>query len=146
MKQGTLSDKMGGHGDSGFFVVFLCVFFHFPCQIRDDPFFSLAQVRFLVSSTQKKGRREAQLAANHLVDLIVSGGLVPKTRVLVSLARRPIQGQTVYGNAKRLLLWYFEDQLKMLLADFVHALEEVRGFFFCLTFFLILLCREVVMK
>lgn len=86
-------------------------------------------MRFLVSSTQKKGRREAQLAANHLVDLIVSGGLVPKTRVLVSLARRPIQGQTVYGNAKRLLLWYFEDQLKMLLADFVHALEEVRGFF-----------------
>ncbi len=95
-------------------------------QIRDDPFFSLAQVRFLVSSSQKKGRREAQLAANHLVDLLVSGGLIPKHRALVSLARRPIQGQAVYGNAKRLLLWYFEDQMKLLIADFVHALEEVR--------------------
>jgi ribosome biogenesis protein MAK21 len=100
------------------------LFFSCKQQIRDDPFFSLSQVRYLVSSAEKKGRREAQLAANHLVDLLVSGGLVPKTRVLVSLARRPVQGQSVYGNAKRLLLWYFEDQLKLLISDFVRALED----------------------
>ncbi len=110
MKDGTLSDKMAATA----------------LQIRDDPFFSLRELRYLVTASHKKGRREAQLASQHLVDLFVSGGVVPKTRLLVSLARRPVGGggqDKMYGNVKRLLIWYFEDQLKLLVATFVQALE-----------------------
>ena len=109
MKQGTLSDKLAATA----------------LQVRDDPFFSLPQLRFLVASSAKKGRREAQLAAQHVVDLLVSGTVIPKSRTLVSLAKRPVGGGSEsYGNTKRLLIWFFEDQLKVLVASFVKALEE----------------------
>jgi ribosome biogenesis protein MAK21 len=107
MKDGTLSDKLASTA----------------IQIRDYPFFSLRELRFLVASSQKKGRREAQLAAQHLVDLLVSGSVVPKTRALVSLARRPVGAGQEKTGAKRLLIWYFEDQLKLLVAAFVQALH-----------------------
>ena len=108
MNKGTLGDRM----------VAMTIF------IRESGFFSLPQLRTLLASTQKKGRREAELASAHLADLFTSGDLVPKDRLLVSLARRQIGGGVeVERHYKRIVVWYFEDQLKAIVGEFVKALE-----------------------
>ena len=108
MKTGTLSDKMASQA----------------IQIRQTPFFCLPMMRQLVSSSEKKGRREAQLAAQHLGDLFCGANLLPQDRLLVSLARRPKLDIEDGRNLKQLMLWYFEDQLKLLFGRFVQALEQ----------------------
>lgn len=106
MSKGTMTDRLS----------FLAL------SVRQAPFHSLHHIRNLVSSAEKKGRREAELSSQHLQDLFIQV-LMPKTRLLVSLAKRPVGGQQGTDNTKRLLLWYFEDQIKILYATFVQSLE-----------------------
>ncbi len=111
MKSGTLGDKMTA----------------MAMQIRDYPFFHLAELASLVSSAGKKGRREAELAAKHVADLLCKGHAMPVTRLLHSLARRPVGGRAYEAHAAvrvRLLFWYFEDQLKIVFGKFVEAVDS----------------------
>ncbi|KAM8847394.1 CCAAT/enhancer-binding protein zeta [Synchiropus picturatus] len=99
--------------------------------IQDAPVHMLEHVEQLVSMVQKKGsRRMGLMALDTLRELLLSD-LLPESRKLQPFACRPLDQleQRTSGNRqardRRLLLWYFEQQLKQLVAQFVVALDAV---------------------
>lgn len=99
--------------------------------IQDTPVHSLEHVETLVSFIKKKGsRRQGLMALDTLRELLISD-LLPENRKLRSFSQRPFDmlEERASGNKdvrdRRLLLWYFEHQLKNVVAEFVVALDGV---------------------
>ncbi|XP_042562955.1 CCAAT/enhancer-binding protein zeta [Clupea harengus] len=99
--------------------------------IQDTPVHSLEHVESLVSFVKKKGsRRQGLMALDTLRELLISD-LLPENRKLRSFSQRPYDQleERASGNRdvrdRRLLLWYFEHQLKNMVAEFVIALDGV---------------------
>ncbi|KAF7652757.1 hypothetical protein LDENG_00092750 [Lucifuga dentata] len=99
--------------------------------IQDAPVHSLEHVENLVSMMKKKGsRRMGLMALDTLRELLLSD-LLPEARKLRPFAQRPFDQleERASGNRdardRRLVLWYFEHQLKNHVAEFVAALDVV---------------------
>ncbi|XP_022622596.1 CCAAT/enhancer-binding protein zeta [Seriola dumerili] len=99
--------------------------------IQDAPVHTLEHVENLVSMVKKKGsRRMGLMALDTLRELLLSN-LLPENRKLRPFAQHPFDQleEKASGNRdardRRLVLWYFEHQLKHHMAEFVVALDEV---------------------
>uniref|UniRef100_A0A3Q3J9Q0 CCAAT/enhancer-binding protein zeta n=1 Tax=Monopterus albus TaxID=43700 RepID=A0A3Q3J9Q0_MONAL len=99
--------------------------------IQDAPVHTLEHVENLVSMVKKKGsRRMGLMALDTLRELLLSD-LLPEDRKLRPFAQHPFDllEEKASGNRdardRRLVLWYFEHQLKHHVAEFVAALDVV---------------------
>lgn len=99
--------------------------------IQDAPVHTLEHMENLVSMVKKKGsRRMGLMALDTLRELLLSD-LLPEHRKLRPFAQHPFDQleEKASGNRdardRRLLLWYFEHQLKHHVADFVAALDTM---------------------
>uniref|UniRef100_A0A096LRA9 CCAAT enhancer binding protein zeta n=1 Tax=Poecilia formosa TaxID=48698 RepID=A0A096LRA9_POEFO len=99
--------------------------------VQDAPVHMLEHVETLVSMVKRKGsRRMGLMALDTLRELLLSD-LLPEHRKLRPFAQRPFDQleERASGNRdardRRLILWYFEHQLKQQVAEFVAALDEV---------------------
>lgn len=99
--------------------------------IQDAPVHTLEHVENLVSMMKKKGsRRMGLMALDTLRELLLSD-LLPEHRKLRPFAQHPFDQleEKASGNKdardRRLILWYFEHQLKHHVAEFVEALDLV---------------------
>ncbi|XP_041037850.1 CCAAT/enhancer-binding protein zeta [Carcharodon carcharias] len=112
---GTLADRMAA----------------MTLMIQDAPVHTLHFVETLINQIKKKGsRRQCLMALSTLTELLISD-LLPDNRKLRSFSQHPLKSlqQLASGNKdaqdKRLILWYFEHQLKHHFAEFVQALETL---------------------
>ncbi|XP_067427866.1 CCAAT/enhancer-binding protein zeta isoform X1 [Thunnus thynnus] len=99
--------------------------------IQDAPVHMVEHVENLVSMVKKKGsRRMGLMALDTLRELLLSD-LLPENRKLRPFAQHPFDQleERASGNRdardRRLILWYFEHQLKHHVAEFVVALDSV---------------------
>uniref|UniRef100_A0AAY4CCF4 CCAAT/enhancer-binding protein zeta n=1 Tax=Denticeps clupeoides TaxID=299321 RepID=A0AAY4CCF4_9TELE len=97
--------------------------------IQGAPIHCLQHLENLVLLIKKKGgRRQSLMALDTLRELLLSD-LLPENRKLRSFSQRPFDHleERASGNRdvrdRRLILWYFEHQLKNLVAEFVVALD-----------------------
>ncbi|KAI2651693.1 CCAAT/enhancer-binding protein zeta [Labeo rohita] len=99
--------------------------------IQDAPVHSLEHIENLVSMVKKKGsRKQGLMASDTLKDLLLTD-LLPNHRKLHTFSQHPFEQleEKASGNRdtrdRRLILWYFEHQLKLRVAEFVAALDEL---------------------
>uniref|UniRef100_A0A8C7Z248 CCAAT/enhancer-binding protein zeta n=1 Tax=Oryzias sinensis TaxID=183150 RepID=A0A8C7Z248_9TELE len=99
--------------------------------IQDSAVHMLEHVESLVSMVKKKGsRRMGLMAVDTLKELLLSN-LLPENRKLFPFAKRPFDqieemaSGTRDARDRRLIVWYFEHQLKHHVAEFVSALDSV---------------------
>ncbi|XP_023681643.2 CCAAT/enhancer-binding protein zeta [Paramormyrops kingsleyae] len=99
--------------------------------IQDAPVHNLQLVENLVSQIRKKGgRRQSLMALDTLRELLMSD-LLPENRKLRTFSQHPFGDleKLSSGNRdardRRLILWYFEHQLKHQVAEFVVSLESL---------------------
>lgn len=99
--------------------------------IQDAPVHMLEHVESLVAMVKKKGsRRMGLMALDTLRELLLSD-LLPEDRKLRPFAQHPFDQleDLASGNRdardRRLILWYFEHQLKHHVAEFVITLDTV---------------------
>ncbi|KAG1928748.1 CCAAT/enhancer-binding protein zeta [Pimephales promelas] len=99
--------------------------------IQDAPVHGLEHIESLVSQVKKKGsRRQGLMALDTLKELLLSD-LLPNNRKLLTFSQRPFDQleEKASGNRdvrdRRLILWYFEHQLKFQMAEFVVSLDAM---------------------
>ncbi|KAI0233815.1 CCAAT/enhancer-binding protein zeta [Lamellibrachia satsuma] len=113
LSSGTLSDKMAA----------------LTLKIQDSHIHNLSGVDTLVAMVSSKGRREALIALDTLRDLFLSE-LIPD-RKLKTFQQHPLADITelASGNResrdKRLILWYFEGELKDRYDRYIKAIEVI---------------------
>ncbi|XP_072309168.1 CCAAT/enhancer-binding protein zeta isoform X2 [Eucyclogobius newberryi] len=99
--------------------------------IQDSPVHSLEHFENLVSMVKKKGSRRMGLMALDTIRELLLSDLLPANRKLRAFAQRPFDTleERASGNRdardRRLVLWSFEHRLKLMVAEFVAALESV---------------------
>ncbi|KAF4099089.1 hypothetical protein G5714_019215 [Onychostoma macrolepis] len=98
---------------------------------QDAPIHSLEHIESLVSLVKKKGsRRQGLMALDTLKELLLTD-LLPEHRKLHTFSQHPFEQleEKASGNRdardRRLILWYFEHLLKLQVADFVAALDQL---------------------
>ncbi|KAI8484292.1 hypothetical protein Bbelb_378900 [Branchiostoma belcheri] len=110
---GTLADRVAG----------------LTVLIQDAPLHNLASLDTLVSMAKKKMRREATQAVDTLKELWLSD-LLPD-RKLKTFEQHPlsvlpeITGGNQEGRRRRLIMWYYEDRVKQLYAEFISAIQTL---------------------
>ncbi|XDV41644.1 hypothetical protein PO909_010465 [Leuciscus waleckii] len=99
--------------------------------IQDAPIHGLQHIESLVSQVKKKGsRRQGLMALDTLKELLLSD-LLPNNRKLWTFSQHPFDQleEKASGNRdardRRLILWYFEHQLKFQVSEFVVALDAM---------------------
>ncbi|XP_053314606.1 CCAAT/enhancer-binding protein zeta [Spea bombifrons] len=97
--------------------------------LQDAPVHTLQFVENLVNLLKKKGsKRQNLMALDTLKDLLLSD-LLPDNRKLHTFSEHPFNKleEISSGNRdardRRLIFWYFEEQLKLQIAEFVKVLE-----------------------
>ncbi|XP_051954531.1 CCAAT/enhancer-binding protein zeta isoform X1 [Xyrauchen texanus] len=112
---GTLSDRMAA----------------MTVLIQDAPIHALEHVKNLISFVTKRGsRRQGLMALDTLKELLMSD-LLPEHRKLRTFSQHPFVQleERASGNRdardRRLILWYFEHQLKLHIEEFVVALDKL---------------------
>ncbi|NXA51713.1 CEBPZ protein, partial [Nothocercus julius] len=99
--------------------------------IQDSAVHSLQFVENLVNLIKKKGSKQQSLMALDTFKELLISDLLPDNRKLSSFSQHPFNniGKMASGNRdsrdRRLILWYFEHQLKLQVAEFVQALETL---------------------
>ncbi|KAJ0026557.1 hypothetical protein NQD34_017557 [Periophthalmus magnuspinnatus] len=99
--------------------------------IQDSPVHSLEHLENLMSMVKKKGSRRMGLMALDTIRELLLSDLLPENRKLQAFSQRPLESleEKASGNRdtrdRRLLLWIYEHHLKLLVAEFVTALEAV---------------------
>uniref|UniRef100_A0A3Q4H3G5 CCAAT/enhancer-binding protein zeta n=1 Tax=Neolamprologus brichardi TaxID=32507 RepID=A0A3Q4H3G5_NEOBR len=99
--------------------------------IQDAPVHMLEHVENLVTMVKKKGSRRMGLMAMDTLRELLLSNLLPEDRKLRTFAQHPFDQleEKASGNRdardRRLILWYFEHQLKHHVAEFVVALDSV---------------------
>ncbi|XP_021246401.1 CCAAT/enhancer-binding protein zeta [Numida meleagris] len=115
VSSGTLADRMAA----------------MTLLIQDSAVHSLHFIENLVNLVKKKGSRQQSLMALDTFRELLLSDLLPDTRKLWSFSQRPLNNieKMSSGNRdsrdRRLILWYFEHQLKLQVAEFVHTLETL---------------------
>ncbi|KAJ1082064.1 hypothetical protein NDU88_002234 [Pleurodeles waltl] len=115
VSSGTLADRMAA----------------MTLLIQDAAVHTLTFIETLVNLIKKKSsRRQCLMALDTFKELLLSD-LLPDHRKLVPFSQHPFDKleKMSSGNRdardRRLILWYFEHQLKHQVAEFVHALETL---------------------
>ncbi|KAM8931259.1 CCAAT/enhancer-binding protein zeta isoform 2-T2 [Lycaon pictus] len=99
--------------------------------IQDDAIHTLQFVETLVNLVKKKGSKQQCLMALDTFKELLITDLLPDSRKLRIFSQHPFSKleQLSSGNKdsrdRRLILWYFEHQLKHLVAEFVQVLETL---------------------
>ncbi|ELK36086.1 PREDICTED: CCAAT/enhancer-binding protein zeta [Myotis davidii] len=99
--------------------------------IQDDAVHALQFVETLVNLVKKKGSKQQCLMALDTFKELLITDLLPDSRKLRIFSQHPFNKleQLSSGNRdsrdRRLILWYFEHQLKHLVAEFVQVLETL---------------------
>uniref|UniRef100_A0A3P8T7X6 CCAAT/enhancer-binding protein zeta n=1 Tax=Amphiprion percula TaxID=161767 RepID=A0A3P8T7X6_AMPPE len=99
--------------------------------IQDAPVHMLEHVENLVSMVKKKGSRRMGLMAMDTLRELLLSSLLPENRKLRTFSQHPFDQleEKASGNRdardRRLVLWYFEHQLKHHVAEFVVALDSM---------------------
>uniref|UniRef100_A0A8C9PSE5 CCAAT/enhancer-binding protein zeta n=1 Tax=Spermophilus dauricus TaxID=99837 RepID=A0A8C9PSE5_SPEDA len=99
--------------------------------IQDDAIHTLQFVETLMNLVKKKGSKQQCLMALDTFKELLITDLLPESRKLRIFSQRPFNKleQLSSGNKdsrdRRLILWYFEHQLKHLVAEFVQVLETL---------------------
>lgn len=99
--------------------------------IQDDAIHTLQFVETLLSLVKKKGSKQQCLMALDTFKELLITDLLPDSRKLRIFSQHPFNKleQLSSGNKdsrdRRLILWYFEHQLKHLVAEFVQVLETL---------------------
>ncbi|XP_005005108.2 CCAAT/enhancer-binding protein zeta [Cavia porcellus] len=99
--------------------------------IQDDAVHTLQFVETLLSLVKKKGSKQQCLMALDTFKELLITDLLPDNRKLRVFSQHPFSKleQVSSGNKdsrdRRLILWYFEHQLKHLVAEFVQVLETL---------------------
>ncbi|XP_027477865.1 CCAAT/enhancer-binding protein zeta isoform X1 [Zalophus californianus] len=99
--------------------------------IQDDAIHTLQFVETLVNLVKRKGSKQQCLMALDTFKELLITDLLPDSRKLRIFSQRPFNKleQLSSGNKdsrdRRLILWYFEHQLKHLVAEFVQVLETL---------------------
>ncbi|XP_053445774.1 CCAAT/enhancer-binding protein zeta [Nycticebus coucang] len=99
--------------------------------IQDDAVHTLQFVETLVNLVKKKGSKQQCLMALDTFKELLITDLLPDSRKLRVFSQHPFNKleQLSSGNKdsrdRRLILWYFEHQLKHLVAEFVQVLETL---------------------
>ncbi|XP_008056908.1 CCAAT/enhancer-binding protein zeta [Carlito syrichta] len=99
--------------------------------IQDDAVHTLEFVETLVNLVKKKGSKQQCLVALDTFKELLITDLLPDSRKLRIFSLHPFNKleQLSSGNKdsrdRRLILWYFEHQLKHLVAEFVQVLETL---------------------
>uniref|UniRef100_A0A3Q1G6R9 CCAAT/enhancer-binding protein zeta n=1 Tax=Acanthochromis polyacanthus TaxID=80966 RepID=A0A3Q1G6R9_9TELE len=99
--------------------------------IQDAPVHMLEHVENLVSMVKKKGSRRMGLMAMDTLRELLLSSLLPENRKLRTFSQHPFNQleEKASGNRdardRRLVLWYFEHQLKHQVAEFVLALDSM---------------------
>uniref|UniRef100_A0A8B9IBL7 CCAAT/enhancer-binding protein zeta n=1 Tax=Anser brachyrhynchus TaxID=132585 RepID=A0A8B9IBL7_9AVES len=115
VSSGTLADRMAA----------------MTLLIQDSAVHSLQFVENLVNLVKKKGGRQQSLMALDTFRELLLSDLLPDTRKLWSFSQRPFNNieKMSSGNRdsrdRRLILWYFEHQLKLQVVEFVQTLETL---------------------
>uniref|UniRef100_A0A803W0A8 CCAAT/enhancer-binding protein zeta n=1 Tax=Ficedula albicollis TaxID=59894 RepID=A0A803W0A8_FICAL len=115
VSSGTLADRMAA----------------MTLLIQDSAVHSLQFVENLINLIKKKGSRQQSLMALDTFKELLITDILPDNRKLRSFSQRPLNNlvQMSSGNKdsrdRRLILWYFEHQLKLQIAEFVQALETM---------------------
>ncbi|NXN16190.1 CEBPZ protein, partial [Indicator maculatus] len=115
VSSGTLADRMAA----------------MTLLIQDSAVHSLQYVENLINLIKKKGSRHQSLMALDTFRELLISDLLPDNRKLWSFSQRPFSNieKMSSGNRdsrdRRLILWYFEHQLKLQVAEFVQALEAL---------------------
>ncbi|NXG27371.1 CEBPZ protein, partial [Dromaius novaehollandiae] len=115
VSSGTLADRMAA----------------MTLLIQDSAVHSLQFVENLVNLIKKKGSRQQSLMALDTFKELLISDLLPENRKLWSFSQHPFNNieKMSSGNRdsrdRRLILWYFEHQLKLQVAEFVQALETL---------------------
>ncbi|KAM9316709.1 CCAAT/enhancer-binding protein zeta [Gastrophryne carolinensis] len=97
--------------------------------LQDAPIHTVHFVENLINLVRKKGsKRQNIMALDTLKDLLMSD-LLPENRKLNKFVHHPFDKIEVLSSGnrdardRRLILWYFEEQLKQHIAEFVKVLE-----------------------
>ncbi|XP_006839426.1 PREDICTED: CCAAT/enhancer-binding protein zeta [Chrysochloris asiatica] len=99
--------------------------------IQDDAVHTLQFVETLLNLVKKKGSKQQCLMALDTFKELLITDLLPDSRKLRIFSQHPFNKleELSSGNKdsrdRRLILWYFEHQLKHLVAEFVHTLETL---------------------
>lgn len=99
--------------------------------IQDDAVHTLQFVETLLSLVKKKGSKQQCLQALDTFKELLITDLLPGSRKLRAFSQHPLHRleELSSGNKdsrdRRLILWYFEHQLKQLVAEFVQVLETL---------------------
>lgn len=99
--------------------------------VQDAPVHMLEHVETLVSMVKRKGSRRMGLMALDTMRELLLSDLLPEHRKLRPFPQHPFDQleERASGNRdardRRLILWYFEHQLKQQVAQFVAALDGV---------------------
>nr|XP_020022728.1 CCAAT/enhancer-binding protein zeta [Castor canadensis] len=99
--------------------------------IQDDAVHTLQFVETLLNLVKKKGSKQQCLMALDTFKELLITDLLPDSRKLRIFSQRPFNKleQLCSGNKdsrdRRLILWYFEHQLKHLVAEFVQVLDSL---------------------
>ncbi|XP_006882454.1 PREDICTED: CCAAT/enhancer-binding protein zeta [Elephantulus edwardii] len=99
--------------------------------IQDDAVHTLQFVESLLNLVKKKGSKQQCLMALDTFKELLITDLLPDSRKLRIFSQHPFNKieELSSGNKdsrdRRLILWYFEHQLKHLVAEFVHTLESL---------------------
>ncbi|NWV30327.1 CEBPZ protein, partial [Origma solitaria] len=115
VSSGTLADRMAA----------------MTLLIQDSAVHSLQFVENLINLIKKKGSRQQSLMALDTFKELLITDILPDNRKLRSFSQRPLNNimKMSSGNKdsrdRRLILWYFEHQLKLQIAEFVQALETL---------------------
>ncbi|XP_075718425.1 CCAAT/enhancer-binding protein zeta [Rhinoderma darwinii] len=99
--------------------------------IQDAPVHTLQFVENLVNLVRKKGSKRQNIMALDTFKDLLHSDLLPENRKLHTFVQHPFNNleQVSSGNRdardRRLILWYFEEQLKQNVSEFVKVLETL---------------------
>ncbi|XP_002709966.3 CCAAT/enhancer-binding protein zeta [Oryctolagus cuniculus] len=99
--------------------------------IQEDAVHTLEFVETLVNLVKKKGSKQQCLMALDTFKELLITDLLPDSRKLRIFSQRPFSKLELLSSGnkdsrdRRLILWYFEHQLKHLVAEFVQVLETL---------------------
>lgn len=113
MTQGTGRDKMAAH----------------TIMVQEKPIYNISALQSLIGLV-KPGKKECPSAIDTLVELFTSDLLPPGSK-LKTFAQRPLMlldelsSGNPAGRRRRLVHWYFEDQLKDIYKGFIEAVRVI---------------------
>lgn len=101
----------------------------FTLMVQEKPLYNMSALQSLIGLV-KPGKKECLACIDTLVELFISDLLPPETK-LKRFTQRPLSmleelsSGNPAGRRRRLILWFFEDQLKDVYREFIDSLRTI---------------------